>query len=273
MSDDAHAAGVSSGAVLALLASVARRAAVAGRLEPPGGAAVLRSVVEATVALFDAEAASIALHDAVTDRLVYVVAAGEHGQGVVGLSVAPHEGVAGYVFSTGQPIAMSDVASDPRFAASTAERTGYVPRSLLATPLVDDDASLGVLTILDKRSGDGFGLRDVELAGVFARQATTAIRATRLERDTASILAEALRALAGHDADRDALDELVGRIAGGIAADDDPLWTLADRVARLRDADPSEVGLLTELLDLLVRRTAAQGAAGRGGPRLGPRRT
>ena len=246
-----------SGASLELLAAIAARAEAAGRLEPPGGAAVLRSIVEATVVLFDAEAASIALYDATTDRLVFRVAAGAQGQGVVGVSIAPHEGVAGYVFSTGQPIAIVDVAADPRFGASTAEQTGYMPRSILAVPLLDDEASLGVLEILDRRSGEGFALRDVELAGVFALQATVAIRATRLERDTATLLRDALRALGevGPDAaDNAAIDELVAAATTRLAADDDPVWALADRVARLRAADPGQVTLLADLLDVLIRR-------------------
>ena len=246
-----------SGASLELLAAIAARAEAAGRLEPPGGAAVLRSIVEATVVLFDAEAASIALYDATTDRLVFRVAAGAQGQGVVGVSIAPHEGVAGYVFSTGQPIAIVDVAADPRFGASTAEQTGYMPRSILAVPLLDDEASLGVLEILDRRSGEGFALRDVELAGVFALQATVAIRATRLERDTATLLRDALRALGevGPDAsDGAAIDELVAAATSRLAGDDDPVWALADRVARLRAADPGQVTLLADLLDVLIRR-------------------
>jgi GAF domain-containing protein len=249
-----------SGTSLQLLAAIAARAEAAGRLEPPGGAAVLRSIVEATVVLFDAEAASIALYDAATDRLVFRVAAGAQGQGVVGISIAPHEGVAGYVYSTGQPIAIVDVAADPRFGASAAEQTGYVPRSILAVPLIDDEASLGVLEILDRRSGEGFALRDVELAGVFARQATVAIRATRLERDTATILRDGLRALAeagpgGPDpADEAAIEELAAAATAHLATDDDPIWTLADRVARLRAADPGQVTLLADLLDVLIRR-------------------
>jgi GAF domain-containing protein len=221
---------------------------------------VLRSIVEATVVLFDAEAASIALYDAATDRLVFRVAAGAQGQGVVGISIAPHEGVAGYVYSTGQPIAIVDVAADPRFGASAAEQTGYVPRSILAVPLIDDEASLGVLEILDRRSGEGFALRDVELAGVFARQATVAIRATRLERDTATILRDGLRALAEAGADGSepvdeaAIEELAATATAQLATDDDPIWTLADRVARLRAADPGQVTLLAELLDVLIRR-------------------
>ena len=149
------------------------------------GAAVLRSIVDATVALFDAEAASLALHDPATDRLVFRVAAGEHGQGVVGLTIAPGQGVAGYVQATGQPLALSDVAADPRFGRAAAEQTGYVPRSLLAVPLVDETGVLGVLEVLDRRDGGSFDLRDIELASVFARQASVAIRATGLERDAA----------------------------------------------------------------------------------------
>ena len=52
---------------------------------------------------------------------------GPQGEGVVGLASAAHEGIAGYVFSTGQPLAVADVAADPRFERATAERTGYVP--------------------------------------------------------------------------------------------------------------------------------------------------
>ena len=265
-----------SAAALALLDAVALRADAAGRLEPPGGAAVLRSIVEATVLLFDAEAASIALLDAATGRLVFRVAAGEQGEGVVGLSIAAHEGVAGYVYSTGQPMAIADVAADPRFGASAAERTGYVPRSLLAVPLIDDEDPLGVLEILDRRGSEGFGLRDVELAGVFARQAAVAIRATRLERDTTGLLRDALLALAGDaagDGDpgatlEEAVDDLVSTLSLRLAAEADaPVWALADRIARLRAVDPDDVTLVAELLDALIRRTdRRRNVAARGGP-------
>jgi GAF domain-containing protein len=260
-----------STAALELLDAIAHRTEVAGRLETPGGAAVLRSIVEATVALFDAEAASIALHDRVTDRLVFRVAAGAQGQGVVGVSIAAHEGVAGYVFSTGQPMAIADVAEDPRFGADAAQRTGYVPRSLLAVPLMDDDDTLGVLEILDRRDAAGFGLRDVELASVFARQATVAIRATRLERDTASLLRDALHALGEDDAaSAGSIEEIVSAATAALDGESStPLWSLADRVARLRLADPEQVTLLADLLDVLLVRTEKRRAAGSGGTRSG----
>jgi GAF domain-containing protein len=252
----------------AALRAIAFRVEAARRLSPPAGKAVLGSIVEATVALFGAEAASIALYDAAERKLVFTVAAGEHGEEVVGLAIDPGAGVAGYVFSTGQPLALADVARDSRFGRSTAEQTGYVPRSLVAVPLVDDEGMLGVLEVLDKRDEAAFDLRDVELATVFARQATVAIRATRIERDTASLLRSVLGAI-GDDAGaggssatidveavvRDAIADLDGD-------DDGALWALADEIARLRTLDPGQIDLVRELFGVLVRR-AERGRGGR----------
>jgi GAF domain-containing protein len=251
----------------AALRAIAFRAEAARRLSPPAGKAVLGSIVEATVALFGAEAASIALYDAAERKLVFAVAAGEHGQEVIGLAIDPGAGVAGYVFSTGQPLAVADVARDSRFGRSTAEQTGYVPRSLVAVPLVDDEGVLGVLEVLDKRAEAAFDLRDVELATVFARQATVAIRATRIERDTASLLRSVLGTLGG-EAEGDGstatldVDAVVSEAIADLDWDDDgALWVLADEIARLRTLDPGQIDLVRELLAVLVRRAER----GRGG--------
>jgi GAF domain-containing protein len=242
--------------VLHALEEIAARAAAAGRMQPPGAEAVLRSVVDATVTLFDAEAASLILHDRTTGHLVVRVAAGAAGEGAVGLAFPSSEGIAGYVFTTGQPIIVSDVAADPRFGRAAAERTGYVPRSILAVPLLDDAGSIGVLEVLDRHGDTGFGLRDLDLASVFARQATVAIRASRVEQDTAELLRLALARLAADpEADREALDAAVATISAALDDEDDGrLWALADAVARARRAAPDQVALVVEILDALARR-------------------
>lgn len=255
--------------------AIAIRVEAARRLSPPAGTAILRSIVDATVLLFDAEAASIALHDAATDRLVFTVAAGEQGQGVVGLSIGPAEGVAGYVFSSGQPLALADVAGDSRFERTTAERTGYVPRTLVAVPLIDDEGVLGVLEVLDKRGNGSFDLRDIDLASAFARQAAVAIRSSRLERDTATLLASVLASLAagtGDGAMTEGIEDpdieaLVSAAVADLDGDEaEPLWALADQVARIRAIDPAQLDLVRELLAVLVGR-AERHRTGRFRPR------
>jgi len=89
-------------AALAALVAAARRSAVGRRLQGDVETRLLQSIVDATVRLFDAEAASIALFEQDPDRLEFRVAAGEHGAGAVGLTVPPTQGIAGFVYSTHQ---------------------------------------------------------------------------------------------------------------------------------------------------------------------------
>ncbi|MEK6721265.1 MAG: GAF domain-containing protein [Chloroflexota bacterium] len=252
-----------STAALAALRSIALRAEGARRLTPGAGESVLRSVVDATVALFQAEAASIALYDASTDRLVFRVAAGDQGQGVVGLAVPPDQGLVGYVYTSGQALAISDVRADPRFGRAFAESTQYVPRSIVAVPLADDHGTIGVLEVLDKRDEAAFSLRDIELASVFARQAAVAISATRVERDVSALLTSVFSGLLqptdGDDAEARTtspaalVDELVAAATAELGREDlSHLWALVEQVARVRAAAPDQLALVADLLAVLA---------------------
>ncbi len=274
MTDAERDPALSAGA-LAALRAIGVRAEAARRLTIGAGEAVLRSVVDATVTLFQAEAASIALYDAATDRLVFRVAAGEQGQGVVGLAVPPDQGLVGYVYTSGQALAISDVRSDPRFGRSFAESTQYVPRSIVAVPLTDDHGTIGVLEVLDKRDEAAFSLRDIELASVFARQAAVAISATRVERDAAALLASVLGALLAPAADGapgdapgapDGSDGVVAELVGAATAELDRedatrLWALVEQVARVRAASPDQLALVTDLLAVLAGHAERERAA------------
>ncbi len=256
---------------LALLRAIAVRGETARRLESESARAVLRSVVEATAALFEAEAASIALYDPGSDRLVFEVAAGEQGQGVIGVAIRPDQGIAGYVYTTGQALALSDVASDPRFGRSVAEKTAYVPRSIVAVPLVDEQGTIGVLEVLDKRSQAAFSLRDIELAGVFARQAAVAIRASRVERDLGALLGSTIRSLLAATGEGGAdpgpvVDELVAAATSDLGRDDDTrLWPLVEQVARIRRADPEGLELVSDILEALARQVEREARGRRRG--------
>jgi GAF domain-containing protein len=257
------------------LVALAVRFAAADRIAPPSSEAALRAIADAAVAAIRVTAVSMALHDAATGTLVFRVAAGREGRGVAGLSIAPHEGIAGYVYSAGQPMAVADVRADPRFELATAERTGYVPRSILAVPLADDDGVIGVMELLDRRDGEPFDLADLELGSRFATAATATIRATRLDGQAVGLLTATLAAVgrlapvadaaprAGAALDRADVDVLVRAVIDRLP-DDDPLWRLADLIGRLRDAEPDDVDLAIDWLDALLRHRQRRSAAGRG---------
>lgn len=148
----------------------------AGKTILPGSSdALLSSIVEAAARIFGAAAASILLVNEVDGTLEFKVAWGAGSEGLVGVRIPLNQGIAGYVAMSGQPIAISDVAQDTRFNRDFAKSTGYVPRSILAMPLLAGERVLGVMEVLDKISAPAFGMQDMELLGLFARQAALAI--------------------------------------------------------------------------------------------------
>jgi GAF domain-containing protein len=245
-------------AALRALRLAARRSAVARRFESDAEQALLQAIVESTATLFEAEAASIALYERDPDRLEFRVAAGAQGAGAVGMSVPPSRGIVGYVFSTGQPLALSDVGSDPRFDRATAERTGYVPRSIAAVPLMAEGQAVGVLQVLDKHTSPTFSLRDMELLAVFASQAAAAIRASRVQRDTTRLLRAVLERV-GDDLDEAQLDALVSAATADLDSEaDEPFWRLVDRVAQIQGMGEDQLTLVADILEVVARHSSRQ---------------
>lgn len=239
-------------AAIAALVAASRRSAVARRLAGDVEERLLQTIVDATARLFEAEAASIALFEPDPDRLVFRVASGEQGAGAIGLSVPPTQGIVGFVYSTGQALALSDVANDPRFNRNAAEQTGYVPRSIAAAPLIDDGTPIGVLQVLDKHTSPTFSLRDMEMLGVFAGQATVAIAVARVQRDTGRIIGSALSQVASDLSEAD-IERIVAAATAGLDRDEDaPFWRLVDQVARLRGMSDRELALVADILETVA---------------------
>ena len=74
-----------------------------------------------------------------------------------------------------QPLVIEDVTRDPRFASDVAADTGYVPKGLMAVPLLHEERALGVLEVLDRPSDARFTLAEMDLLGLFANQAAIAL--------------------------------------------------------------------------------------------------
>ncbi len=137
--------------------------------------ALLQSVVDVARAIFKAKASSVFLLDEEADELVFEAVAGEGSELLVGQRFPSSTGIAGFVLVSRQPLVIEDVLSDPRFSRETAESTGFVPRGLMAVPLLHEERALGVLEVLDRPSETKFTLAEMELLGLFANQAAIAL--------------------------------------------------------------------------------------------------
>jgi GAF domain-containing protein len=136
---------------------------------------LLQSIVEVARAIFHAKASSIFLLDEESDELVFEAVAGEGSESLVGRRFPSSTGIAGFVLVSRQPLVIEDVLEDPRFSRETAESTGFVPKGLMAVPLLHEERVLGVLEVLDRPSDARFTLAEMDLLGLFANQAAIAL--------------------------------------------------------------------------------------------------
>jgi GAF domain-containing protein len=168
----------------------AMMAAVAAGVLPAEEAhrALLTSVAETARAIFGAKAASIFLYDESTDELVFEAVAGSGADELIGRRFPSSSGIAGWVLVTRQPLVIEDVTQDPRFAKDVAADTGYVPKGIMAVPLLHEDRSLGVLEVLDRPAQSAFTLAEMDLLGLFANQAAIALDLTQASRRARSVL-------------------------------------------------------------------------------------
>jgi GAF domain-containing protein len=171
---------------------------------------LLQSVAEVARAIFGAKASSIFLLDEETDELVFEAVAGYGAETLVGKRFPSSTGIAGWVLVTRQPLVIEDVTEDPRFGKEVAESTGYIPKGLMAVPLLHEEQALGVLEVLDRPQRSQFSLVEMDLLGLFANQAAIALDLLQRARRAEQVLGES-----GEGAD------VVARLASTVGALED----------------------------------------------------
>ena len=150
---------------------------------------LLQATVEVARGIFSAKASSVFLYDEETDELVFEAVAGEGADTLIGQRIPSSTGIAGWVLVTRQPIVLEDVTQDPRWGGGEiAEQTGYVPKGLMAVPLLHQEDPVGVLNVLDRPQEARFTLEEMELLGLFANQAAISLDLLRKARRARAVL-------------------------------------------------------------------------------------
>jgi len=226
-------------------------------VRPAGTDELLRSLTETARRLFGAAACSLALLTGDESELLYTVAAGKGADDVTGMRIPSSRGIAGWVVQSGQPIAISDVASDPRFAREQAERTGYIPQAILAVPVQTPQRILGVITLLDRDPRRPGAEQDMALLSLFADQAALALASVERFSDMGRVLLNAMAEAAGAP-DAGDLAAALRRAARDLPAADPDLTALAAAFAALARRGPAErrlaLAVLRDVADYTERR-------------------
>jgi HD-GYP domain-containing protein (c-di-GMP phosphodiesterase class II) len=143
-----------------------------------------------------ASAASVLLVDGKEGELYFEVAQGKAGKTLKKMKLTVNSGISGWVVSNGKPLMVNNVASDRRFNKNIDNLTGFVTKSILAVPLVSEGSIIGVIEVLNKIGGRGFGKQDLEALVALASTAAIAISNARLHQKVLDDHKNTVKALA-----------------------------------------------------------------------------
>ncbi len=160
---------------------------------------VHKKTIEGITEIVNAEVGSLLLFDEEKKELYFDVALGEKGDLIKQIRLKLGEGIAGTVALERKSLIVNDVSKDPRFFKKADEKSGFVTKSILCSPLIYKDKLLGVIQAINKNNNETFDDKDLELFESFANIVAIALENanlyTKLKEtflETALALAEAV---------------------------------------------------------------------------------
>lgn len=221
----------------------------------------LLKVAQETVGSADA---SVLVRDGREGGLRFLVAVSELEEALLKIRIPPGKGIAGLVFSSGQPMAVNDVSSEGSFWSGADEAVGFKTVTLLATPLRTGNETIGVLEFVN-RPGEPpyppFTPEEMDDGARFADAIAKLVDSYEL-----ALLVEAMFA---HSIKTATEENEGGDVAGWVnnldaAPEHRDLLLLAVRLRKIVSQGDAEREMLRELLEALARFTDKRSASAAG---------
>lgn len=126
-----------------------------------------------------ASASSILLHEPETNQLKFYLATGDKKDILKIIRMPADQGVAGRAFQTGRTLLIPEAGKSPFFYKQVDEKSKFITKNLIATPIVVKGKRIGVLEVLNKTHGT-FGPVDARSLKAISREISIAIENARL---------------------------------------------------------------------------------------------
>ncbi|MDZ4711093.1 MAG: GAF domain-containing SpoIIE family protein phosphatase [bacterium] len=141
---------------------------------------LLNEIMESCKLLMNAEASSLLIYDEAEDHLYFSIATGEKGEGVKNIICKMGEGIAGWVAANRTPLLIEDCYEDPRFNREFDMQSNFRTKSMLCVPMIHREKLIGVIQVINKRHGEIFTERDLNIFQILSSQCAISIENARL---------------------------------------------------------------------------------------------
>ena len=140
----------------------------------------IENLLRNSATLMNSEGASVLIRDGEEGDLRFLSAVGQVADQLTNLKVPAGKGIAGFVFSSGQPMTISDAEQEESFYAEVDKQTGFSTQTLLATPLQYEGEIIGVLEYVNRLGEppyESFTPEEMDRAAVFAEAVSALVNA------------------------------------------------------------------------------------------------
>ena len=214
----------------------------------------IEDILKATAVDIGSTEASVLIRDGDQGDLRFLCAIGQVAEQLINMTIPAGKGIAGFVLSSGQPIAVSNVEQDAAFYKEVDKATGYSTEMILATPLRHEGEVIGVLEYIN-RAGEPpyqpFSPEEMDRAARFSDAIASLVRAyesAKLLRDLGQkIVSE------GDGFDVDEVRDWLSGFRGG--AEHREMMDLAVMLREIAGRGEAERRLCSELLAAILRYT------------------
>jgi len=157
---------------------------------------LLQKIQAAAEKLLDSEASAIMLVTDDKKNLFFKVASGTAANALKTMTLPIGKGIGGWVAQHQKPEVVNDTKSDPRFAGQFDKKSGFQTKSLLCVPMLFRGELVGVVEVLNKRSG-GYTQEHIGVLSALANLAAVAITNTKIISEQKNFFSHILELLGG----------------------------------------------------------------------------
>jgi signal transduction protein with GAF and PtsI domain len=218
----------------------------------------IRDLLSVSATEVGAREASVLVRDGDEGDLRFLVATGDVAEQLLQMRIPAGKGIAGFVMSSGQPMAVSDVGEESNFYAEVDRETGFSTQMILATPLRHNDEMIGVLEYINRpvETPDlPFTPDEMDKAALFADAIASLVSAY----ESAKLFRDLGEKVVGSDAPMD-IDSVRGWLAGlRSSAEHREMMDLAVLIREIASRGDSERALCRDVLESVLRYSERQG--------------
>ena len=212
----------------------------------------IRDLLAVSAAELGAREASVLVRDGSEGDLRFLVATGEVAEQLLNMKIPAGKGIAGFVMSSGQPMAVSDVGEEASFYAEVDKETGYSTEMILATPLRHNGEMIGVLEYINRPGvppHEPFTPDEMDKAALYSEAVASLVNAY----ESAKLFRDLGEAIVNSDEDMD-VDSVRTWLAGlRSSAEHREMMDLAVLIREVAGRGEADRVLCREILESVLR--------------------